>query len=33
MVRFVAYGMGLPEVTIHVTRAEAVEELRRALGR
>jgi hypothetical protein len=33
MARLVAYGMGLTSVGIHVTRAEAIEEAGRAMGR
>jgi hypothetical protein len=33
MARLFAYGMGLPSVAIHATRAEAIEEARRAMGR
>jgi hypothetical protein len=33
MARLFAYGMGLTNVTIHATRAEAIEEARRAMGR
>jgi len=33
MARLFAYGMGLTNVTIHATRAEAIEETRRAMGR
>jgi len=32
MARLFAYGMGLANVSIHATRAEAIEEARRALG-
>jgi hypothetical protein len=32
MARLFAYGMGLPSVSIHATRAEAIEEARRAMG-
>jgi len=33
MARLFAYGMGLTNVTLHATRAEAIEETRRAMGR
>jgi len=33
MARLFAYGMGLTNVSIHATRAEAIEEARRAMGR
>jgi hypothetical protein len=33
MARLFAYGMGLPSVGIHASRAEAIEEARRAMGR
>jgi hypothetical protein len=33
MARLFAYGMGLTNVSIHSTRAEAIEEARRAMGR
>ena len=33
MARLFAYGMGLPSVGIHSTRAEAIEEARRVMGR
>jgi hypothetical protein len=33
MARLFAYGMGLPSVGIHETRAEAIEEARRVMGR
>jgi hypothetical protein len=33
MARLFAYGMGLPSVGIHATRAEAIEEARRVMGR
>lgn len=33
MARLFAYGMGLRSVGIHVTRAEAIEEVGRAMGR
>ena len=33
MARLFAYGMGLTSVGIHVTRAEAIEEAGRAMGR
>jgi hypothetical protein len=33
MARLFAYGMGLSSVSIHVTRAEAIEETRRVMGR
>jgi hypothetical protein len=33
MARLFAYGMGLKSVSTHATRAEAIEEARRALGR
>jgi len=33
MARIFAYGMGLTNVSIHATRAEAIEEARRAMGR
>ena len=33
MARLFAYGMGLRSVSIHVTRAEAIEEVGRAMGR
>jgi hypothetical protein len=33
MARLVAYSMGLRSVSIHVTRAEAIEEAARAMGR
>jgi hypothetical protein len=33
MARLVAYSMGLKSVSIHVTRAEAIEEAARAMGR
>jgi hypothetical protein len=33
MARLFAYGMGLTNVSIHATRAEAIEEIRRAMGR
>jgi hypothetical protein len=33
MARLFAYGMGLESVGIHATRAEAIEEARRAMGR
>ena len=33
MARLVAYSMGLTSVSIHVTRAEAIEEAGRAMGR
>jgi len=33
MARLFAYGMGLRNVTIHVTRPEAIEEVGRAMGR
>ena len=33
MARLVAYGMGLGSVGVHVTRAEAIEEAGRAMGR
>lgn len=33
MARLVAYGMGLTSVGIHVTRAEAIEEAGRPMGR
>ena len=32
MARLFAYGMGLTNVSIHATRAEAIEEARRAMG-
>ena len=32
MARLFAYGMGLPSVGIHGTRAEAIEEARRVMG-
>jgi hypothetical protein len=32
MARLFAYGMGLPSVGIHSTRAEAIEEARRVMG-
>jgi hypothetical protein len=32
MARLFAYGMGLTNVSIHATRAEAIEETRRAMG-
>ena len=32
MARLFAYGMGLPSVGIHATRAEAIEEARRVIG-
>lgn len=32
-VRIVAYGMGLKNVSVHVTRGEALEEARRAVAR
>jgi hypothetical protein len=32
MARLFAYGMGLPSVSIHATRAEAIEEARRVMG-
>jgi len=32
MARLFAYGMGLTNVSIHSTRAEAIEETRRAMG-
>lgn len=32
MARLFAYGMGLPSVGIHTTRAEAIEEARRVMG-
>jgi hypothetical protein len=32
MARLFAYGMGLPSVSIHSTRAEAIEEARRVMG-
>ena len=32
MARLFAYGMGLPSVGIHATRAEAIEEARRVMG-
>jgi hypothetical protein len=32
MARLFAYGMGLTSVSIHATRAEAIEEARRAMG-
>jgi len=33
MARLFAYGMGLTSVSLHATRAEAFEEVRRAMGR
>jgi hypothetical protein len=33
MARLFAYGMGLASVGIHATRAEAIEEARRVMGR
>jgi hypothetical protein len=33
MARLFAYGMGLTNVSIHASRAEAIEEARRAMGR
>ena len=33
MARLFAYGMGLPSVGIYATRAEAIEEARRVMGR
>jgi len=33
MARLFAYGMGLTNVSVHATRAEAIEEARRAMGR
>ena len=33
MARLFAYGTGLTNVSIHATRAEAIEEARRAMGR
>jgi hypothetical protein len=33
MARLFAYGMGLASVGVHATRAEAIEEARRAMGR
>jgi hypothetical protein len=33
MARLFAYGMGLTSVGVHVTRAEAIEEAGRAMGR
>jgi hypothetical protein len=33
MARLFAYGMGLASVSIHATRAEAIEEARRVMGR
>ena len=33
MARLFAYGMGLSSVSIHATRAEAIEETRRVMGR
>jgi hypothetical protein len=33
MARLFAYGTGLTNVSIHATRAEAIEETRRAMGR
>jgi hypothetical protein len=33
MARLFAYGMGLASVGIHATRAEAIEEVRRVMGR
>jgi hypothetical protein len=33
MARLFAYGMGLTNVSTHATRAEAIEEARRAMGR
>jgi hypothetical protein len=33
MARLLAYGMGLTSVGVHVTRAEAIEEAGRAMGR
>ena len=33
MARLVAYSMGLRSVSVHVTRAEAIEEAARAMGR
>jgi len=33
MARLFAYGMGVTNVSIHATRAEAIEEARRAMGR
>jgi hypothetical protein len=33
MARLIAYGMGITSVGVHVTRAEAIEEAVRAMGR
>jgi hypothetical protein len=33
MARLVAHAMGLPSVSVHATRAQAIEEVRRAMGR
>jgi hypothetical protein len=33
MVRLIAHGMGLASVGVHATRAEAIEEARRVMGR
>jgi hypothetical protein len=33
MARLIAYGMGMTSVGVHVTRAEAIEEAVRAMGR
>jgi len=33
MARLIAYGMGMSSVGVHVTRAEAIEEAGRAMGR
>lgn len=33
MARLIAYGMGMTSVGVHVTRAEAIEEAVRAVGR
>jgi hypothetical protein len=33
MARLVAYGMGLRSVGVHLTRAEAIEEVGRAMER